>query len=250
MTARQITWPLFFLLVLAGWIALWIMAQEVRGEAVYGPGFWAAICRAGVADLAYLPLVAMWGVMTAAMMVPTFAPALSAYLALPPPAGRPDEVAGLVAGYLAVWLAAAFGFAALQLVLARSDLAGGDGRVLSEWSAAAILGVAGLYQFSRLKAACLHRCRTPLSVFLSRWRPGVGASFSIGVAMGRDCLGCCWALMLLAFVGGMGNLLFMGLATVLMVAEKLPQIGRPLTAPLGFALLGAAVAAGYTALGG
>ena len=61
----------------------------------------------------------------------------------------------------------------------------------------------------------------------------------MGLRLGAVCLGCCWALMVLAFVGGVMSLAFMGLATLLMVLEKLPQLGDRLTRPLGFGLIGA-----------
>lgn len=250
MRARQLLWPAYFGLILAAWAALWAVGHQLHGFAGCGPETWRALCRPGAADLAYAPLAAMWALMAAAMMAPTFVPALRGFLDLPAPAGAPREAAGLIAGYLAVWLGASLGFAALQRGVAGTGLLAPDGRSLSDPLTAGLLLGAGLYQFSRFKSACLSRCRAPLSLFIAQWRPGPGPAFGIGLRLGADCLGCCWALMLLAFVGGMTNLLFMGLATLVMVLEKLPEIGRPLTRPLGFALLisGAVVALG--ALGG
>lgn len=239
-TARLVFWPAFFGAVLLAWVALWLMGQELRGYAVFGPEFWTALCGAGAADLALGPLAAMWAVMAAAMMLPTFAPALAAFRALPRPAGRPSEAAALVAGYLAVWLGAALGFATLQRALAGQGLLSPDGASLSPLLTAALLAGAGVYQFSAAKAACLSRCRGPLALFLERWRPGPGPAAALGLRMGADCLGCCWALMLLGFVGGMTNLFFIGLATLFMVLEKLPQVGRRLTRPMGALLIAAA----------
>jgi predicted metal-binding membrane protein len=90
--------------------------------------------------------------------------------------------------------------------------------------------LAGLYQFSPLKEACLSKCRQPMMFFLQYWNEGPWLN---GVRLGLVCLGCCWALMFLAFVGGVMNLVFMGIATVIMMVEKLPQLGRYLTKPLG-----------------
>jgi predicted metal-binding membrane protein len=241
-SARLILWPAFFGLVLVAWVALWAMGQEMRGYAVYGAEFWAALCRAGAADLGLGPLAAMWGVMVAAMMLPTFVPALATFRSLPPPAGRLPEAAALVAGYLAVWAAAALGFAVLQRALAMQGLLAPDGASLSDPLTAGLLALTGLYQLTRLKSLFVSRCRMPMTYFVERWRPGIAAGLALGLRFGRDCLGCCWALMLVAFVGGMSNLLFMGLATVVMVLEKLPEIGRPLTRPLGYTLLAAAAA--------
>lgn len=251
MSARTLLWPAFFGLVLVAWAALWAMGQEARAfSGIYGAELWASLCRAGAADLSLPALAAMWAVMVAAMMAPTMVPALRTFLALPAPAGGAGQAAALLSGYLALWLAAALGFAALQLALATRGLLAPDGRSLSAPLTAAFLALAGGYQFSALKEACLSRCRAPLALFLARWRPGLGPAFGIGLRMSADCLGCCWALMLMAFVGGMGNLLFMGLATLIMVTEKLPEIGRPLTRPLGVLLLLSAGAVLLRALGG
>ncbi len=248
--SRTLLWPIFFGGILLAWLALWLMAQELGSPSAYGPGFWAALCRAGAADLAYLPLVAMWAVMVAAMMAPTFAPALGTFLDLPPPAGDTPQALALIAGYLAIWLATAFGLAALQITLARSGLVAPNGQSLSDGLTAGLFALAGLYQFTALKAACLTRCRAPLTVFMAHWRPGMMPAATMGARIGIDCMGCCWALMLLAFVGGMGNLLFMGLATLIMVLEKLPDIGRPLTRPLGLALILSGGAFALRAIGG
>lgn len=244
-TARVLIWPVFFSVVIVAWMALWAMGQEMRGYSVYGAEFWKALCGAG--DVAYFPLVGMWAIMAAAMMVPTFAPALNTFIKLPKPAGRPQEVAALTLGYLFVWLVAAFGFAGFQLVLSQQDLLTPYGSSLSRPLTVALFLVAGAYQFSRLKSACLSRCRMPLTLFLSHWRPGFAPAFKIGLRIGADCFGCCWALMGLALIGGMTNLLWMGLATLLMILEKLPELGGPLTRPLGWALLAGAV---ITAFGG
>ena len=103
------------------------------------------------------------------------------------------------------------------------------------------MAIAGGYQFSQVKEACLSKCRAPLTFFMQYFDEGAWRN---GLRLGLVCLGCCWAMMCLAFVGGVMNLVFMGLATVLMVVEKLPQIGTYITKPLGYALLcGAALIA-------
>ena len=89
-----------------------------------------------------------------------------------------------------------------------------------------------------MKEACLSKCRRPLTFFLQHWEEG---PLKNGLRLGLVCLGCCWALMLLAFAGGVMNLAFMGLATVFMVFEKLPDLGRYVTRPLGVALLAGSV---------
>jgi len=127
--------------------------------------------------------------------------------------------------------------AGAQSALAGAALLNPGGALISPLASAGLLIVAGLYQFSGVKSACLSRCRHPLTYFLGRWRPGARAAFGMGAELGLVCLGCCWALMALAFVGGTMNLMWMGLATLFMAAEKLPEIGRPLTRPAGIGLI-------------
>jgi predicted metal-binding membrane protein len=88
-----------------------------------------------------------------------------------------------------------------------------------------ILIVAGIYQFSALKRACLAHCRTPLGFFSSEWREGVRGALVMGVHHGRYCVGCCWALMAVLFVAGVMNLLWVAAIALLVFAEKLLPIG-------------------------
>lgn len=247
--SAPLVWPAFFALVLAAWGAL-LLAVRVSPVAAMDPGlpgFWASLCLP--ADRApFGALWAMWGLMALAMMLPSFAPALRSWLALSATgATSAASAVALTGGYLAVWLAASGAGAAAQAGLATQGWLAPDGSSLSRALTTALLVGAGLWQFTGVKAACLSRCRMPLTFFLERWRPGLFPAFRIGAGMGAHCLGCCWALMALAFVGGTMNLMWMGAATAFMVAEKL-QAGAWLTRPAGALLLaaGAAVALGWT----
>lgn len=237
---RGVVWLAFYAAILAAWLGLYAMTVAADLPAGLGREFWLALC-AGAAPSDFAPLAAMWGLMAAAMMLPTFAPALRTYLDLGA-SGAADGAgaAALVLGYMTIWALAALGGAAFQFRLQTLGLVAPDGSSLSLWLTAGLLAFAGLYQFSAIKAACLSRCRQPLTFFLERWRPGPGRALRMGAELGAICLGCCWALMALAFVGGTMNLLWMGAATLFMVMEKLPQIGRPLTRPAGALLLAAA----------
>lgn len=181
----------------------------------------------------------MWSLMTVTMMAPTAVPALRTLR---------DILAGrhvgrwwaFLASYLAVW----WGFAALaataQWSLTQWLLVDAHGR-LGRAPAAAVLFLAGAYQFSSFKERCQTACASPFQWFLRHWRDGTGGAVQMGVRHGITCVGCCWALMLLAFVGGVGSLWTMALMTVLMVVEKLPSFGRRVTVPLGVALVCSAV---------
>ena len=184
----------------------------------------------------------MWAIMVAAMMLPGFVPAVRTFLELPGRATRHGRLApALVAGFLAVWGAVALIGASVQQALAGAALVGPTGASLTPWLTAGLLLLAGGYQFTALKAACLTQCQAPLTWFMGHWRDGAGGAFAMGTRLGALCVGCCWALMALGFVGGTMNLMFMGLATVFMTLEKLPRIGQHLTAPAGCALIGAGI---------
>lgn len=251
--ARAFAWVSFFALVLAAWAVLTAMAAAVQlppGAEVFGADYWRALCTV-TPGLAGLPaLVAMWGVMSLAMMAPTAVPALRTYLDLASAgAGGIAGFLALLGGYLAAWLGFSVVGAGLQLWFSAQGLLRPDGVLLAPGLAALLLLGAGLYQLSPAKAACLSQCRAPLTFFLGHWRAGVAGAARMGLRLGLVCVGCCWALMLLAFVGGTMNLAFMGLATLVMVVEKLPDIGRFVTRPLAGALILAAAWQGAAAAG-
>jgi len=190
-----------------------------------------------------------WLLMATAMMLPSTLTLLAAFRGLV--ARRPQGaalIAWLLAGYLAVWLA--FGLLAHGLGLGLAGLAAGSSWLaLNGWAvAAAILLLSGLFQFSALKAYCLHGCRSPVTFILGRWtgkRP-VRESFRLGIDHGLYCLGCCWALMLIMFAVGTANLAWMLLLAAAMALEKNSRWGRRLSRPLGALLVtgAAALAAG------
>ena len=85
--------------------------------------------------------------------------------------------------------------------------------------------LAGVYQFTPYKRSCLNSCRSPASFIAQHWNRGVVGAFRLGLAHGLYCLGCCWALMLLLFVGGVMNLWWIGLLTLFVLLEKLAPLG-------------------------
>ena len=241
---RNLFWILFYLSISISWIALF--TQISANNLVALPrALWQGLCLSAQ-EVDYLSLWKMWLLMAAAMMLPSFVPALRCFLDLSHAnASTPREAVAMVMGYGAIWaLAAAMG-AGLQQILAQKALLSPLGASLSTLLTSVLFGVAGAYQFSHLKAACLAKCRMPLTFFLQRWTKGITRAFKMGTELGVICFGCCWALMLLAFVGGTMNLLWMGAATLFMSLEKLPQLGKFTTKPMGILLLGASA---YTIL--
>lgn len=228
-------WLALFGLILAAWTALYIMAipDDLRVlSRVYGAEFWQSLCVVTLDATGYVNAVAMWALMSAAMMLPTAVPAFATYDDL----GRQTDVrfVPLVAGYAVVWIGFSLIAAALQMGLFGLQMISPIGDSQSLWLSAGLLLLAGLYQFSPVKEACLSKCRQPLTFFMAHWDEGPWRN---GLRLGLICLGCCWALMLLAFVGGVMNLAFMGVATLIMVLEKMQNLGRYLTRPLGVVLI-------------
>jgi len=236
-------WLALYGAILLLWGALYLMAlpADLRAAgAIYGAEFLASLCIVTPDAGGYLGLVAMWAIMSAAMMAPTALPAFAAYDDLSARAGGGFGV--LIAGFLAVWLGFSILAAALQLGLFQIGYLSVFGDSQSLVLSGLLLMLAGAYQFSALKDACLTQCRAPLAFFMSHWAEGAWRN---GVRIGAACLGCCWALMLLAFVGGVMNLAFMAVAMMLMALEKLPEVGRYVTRPLGVLL----IASGAASLG-
>jgi len=171
--------------------------------------------------------VAMWWTMMVAMMMPSAAPAILLYARVHRHALGQGGAAGLAptwafgAGYLLIWLGFSLAAAGLHWGLERSGL---FSAVMmgsrNKWLSGGVLAAAGLYQLSPLQNACLSHCRSP-AAFLSRhWRPGAVGALRLGALHGIYCLGCCWMLMALLFVGGVMNLAWIAALTLLIAAEK------------------------------
>lgn len=242
---RWVFWLGFYAVILVGWALLMhLTASPIPG--LSAAEYWAALCMsADGADP--LAIFGMWILMSAAMMLPTFVPALRVFAELGSVrATNGASMAALTFGYGLVWILFSAFATALQLALARAGVLAGAEQGLSSWLSVGLLAAAGAYQFSDTKEACLAKCRHPLMFFMEHWAPGLKPAVGMGVRLGIWCVGCCWMLMLLGLVGGAMNLMWMGAATLFMVLEKLPELGRYLTRPLGGVLLIAAVARAVT----
>ncbi len=172
-----------------------------------------------------LQMVFMWTVMMVAMMLPTSLPMLAAYdraLGNTHP-DRRSLVSVFSVGYLVVWVAFACAATGLQWLLHDRALTTGMGVLLDPWLVSAVLIVAGVYEFTPAKMTMLGSCRTPLGFLATEWRDGRSGAIRMGFAHGRSCLGCCWALMLLLFVLGVMNLLWVLALSVLVAVEKVTQ---------------------------
>jgi len=175
-----------------------------------------------LAEFALLAL--MWSVMMVGMMLPSAAPTILLFSAVERKRGeRPiaSRVAFFVAGYLLVWTFFSLIAAAGQTFLARLGLMSPQMAMTGAALAGAVFILAGLYEFTPLKSRCLVHCRSPIDWIPRHMRPGRTGALRMGVQHGAFCVGCCWVLMLLLFVGGVMNLLWVAAIAAIVLAQKL-----------------------------
>jgi predicted metal-binding membrane protein len=187
--------------------------------------------------------------MMAAMMLPSALPMVVAFVALCRRNGETARSHSFVIAYLLVWFAFSIVATGLQWLL---QAAGWIDPMLVSTSATltgALLLIAGAYQFSPLKRICLAKCRTPMVYLIGEWRGGASGAFTMGLRHGLFCLGCCWALMALLFVGGVMNLAWIAALSIVVAIEKLMPQGQRLAALLGLALIAAGVLRLYSVAG-
>ncbi|MCC7417408.1 MAG: DUF2182 domain-containing protein [Acidobacteria bacterium] len=231
--------------------------MDMRGARMISTGVRMAMAPAAVpwSGLDFAMMFVMWAVMMIGMMTPSAAPLILLYARVGRQAvsdGRPFAATGWFAGgYLSAWVLFALAATVAQLVLERAALLTPGMAAASDLFGAAVLIAAGLYQWSRLKDTCLVHCQSPLS-FLQHhggFRRDAAGSFGLGLSHGAYCLGCCWALMLLLFVGGVMNLAWIAGLSILVLVEKLASRGRLVARAAGVAFIvaGLRLAAGVIA---
>ena len=186
----------------------------------------------GVVD--FVLTLLMWAVMMVAMMVPSASPMILAYTTVHRRRlAQGDAVvptAVFLAGYAIVWGAFSLTATLAQWGLHQAALLSPMMVSTSPLLGGLLLIVAGAYQWSRLKYACLSKCRTPIGFLLAEWREGTRGALVMGMRHGVFCTGCCWALMALLFVGGVMNLLWVATIAGFVLVEKIApqklQVGR------------------------
>ena len=183
----------------------------------------------------------MWAIMMAAMMLPSALPMILTFTDLSLRSAEPARGRSFVAAYLAVWFAFSVAATAAQWALQAMGWVNPMIVSTSAGLTTLLLLIAGVYQFSPLKRACLSRCRTPVGFLLGEWRPGTRGAFTMGLRHGLFCVGCCWALMALLFVGGVMNLAWIAALSIAVAIEKLAPHGERIAAALGLGLIAAGV---------
>ena len=187
----------------------------------------------------------MWAVMMVGMMTPSAAPMVLIYAAVGRQAsahGKPYAATGwFLAGYLLVWLAFALAATAAQLALTQAALLDPMMASSSRVFGGIVLIAAGLYEWTPLKDACLSQCQSPL-LFIQRhggFRRDPPGAVLLGLRHGAYCVGCCWMLMALLFVGGVMNVLWVAALSVFVLVEKRLPPGRLFSRTAGLAFIGA-----------
>ena len=211
--------------------------------------------------MTYGAAAGMWAAMTAAMMLPVVVPWLRAVHRIERGGGwqsgggatatpastrvrtsaAPFVTLTFVAGYAAAWTIFVLLAAALQTALESSGI-GTPLRRTGGFALAVPLLLVGGYQFTGIKNRCLSKCRSPMGYLLSHWRSGRLGGMSMGWGHGLHCLGCCWALMLLALVVGHMHLAWMAVLTAVMVVETTVPGGHRAVRPVGAVLILAGLA--------
>ncbi|PYR71013.1 MAG: hypothetical protein DMF88_01005 [Acidobacteria bacterium] len=216
---------LLILIPLVCWSWIVVMARDMYGPMI-GASAWMMTLRW---DARHVVLLwAMWAVMMAGMMLPSASPLLLLYGAAArrsgggAAAGASLRIHALAAGYVAVWALFSVAATTAQRILSMMLIVSPMMTLTSRVASAAVLALAGMYQLTPIKRACLHACQSPLSFMMHRWR------------------GCCWVLMLLLFVGGVMNLTVILAITLFVAIEKLLPFGATAARIGGVALMGIA----------
>ena len=177
----------------------------------------------------FLMMFLMWAIMMVGMMLPSVAPTVLIFAAVARKSaaqGNPSVPTGaFVGGYLVIWILFSLLATTAQWGLDRAALLSPMMVANSVNLGAGLLISAGVYQWLPIKDQCLRQCRSPVDFIAAHWRAGVPGAFRMGLSHGAYCLGCCWVLMGLLFVGGVMNLLWIAAITLFVLLEKILPLG-------------------------
>ncbi len=183
----------------------------------------------------------MWFIMMMAMMTPSNLPTVLLFQRVAQRSSAPLARTLLFAGgYIGAWGFFSVIATALQIGLSQVSLISDAGATQGTALTAGLLAAVGLYQWVPLKDSCLQHCRSPIDFLTRHFRPSITGSWLTGLQHGLYCIGCCWLLMLLLFVGGVMNLLWVAGITAVIVVEKLLSRGRVLQRVIGVGIMAAA----------
>jgi Predicted metal-binding integral membrane protein len=189
----------------------------------------------------FVLLFLMWFVMMIAMMTPSVTPLVLIFTLINRKRQQqqnPYVPSGyLLCGYFFVWAAFSLLATLLQWLLQRVALLNPEMVTTSKVLGGIILITAGLFQFTPLKNTCLRNCRSPLSFIHQYWKDGKAGAFGMGMRNGIYCLGCCWIIMILLFVSGIMNILWIAIITLFVVIEKVLPSAKVVSSIAGILLI-------------
>jgi predicted metal-binding membrane protein len=221
----------------------WAYLLTGAGMSMQGMGDMLTPMSTGPWTPGYAVLVlVMWAVMMAAMMLPSAAPMILLFATMARRRSEQGQTtsassSAFAFGYLAIWAAFSVAATALQYALEQAALMSPAMQTTSIALAGTVLIAAGVYQWTPLKQACLRYCASPLAFIMTHWRPGTAGAFSMGLRHGTYCVGCCWLIMLLLFVGGVMNFAWIAGIALFVLVEKLVPAGRRIGQAAGVLLV-------------
>ena len=175
----------------------------------------------------FILLFLMWLVMMIAMMTPSVAPLILVFARVNRERKQhhhPFVSAGyLITGYFLVWAVFSLAATSLQWLLQQISLLNPEMKTTNKILGSIILITTGIFQFTPLKQTCLTYCRSPLNFVLLHWKEGKPGALRMGIENGFYCVGCCWMLMVLLFVAGIMNLLWVAIIALFVLIEKISQ---------------------------
>jgi len=224
----------------------WLYLIHLSGQMSIAQSTMAGMTAAAWTVTDYLFTFGMWATMMVGMMTPTAAPALLLFDGMQKNSDgneRRDKVLLFGLGYIVVWIAFSAIAALAQWMLHERAILSMSMATTSTRLSGWILVLAGVYQLTPLKTACLRQCRTPLGFLMTNWRDGKRGALMMGIMHGKYCLGCCWAMMLVLFVVGVMNLAWVAALTALILLEKFGSTGVLLSRAVGAGMIIVGIAA-------
>ncbi|MBS1256472.1 MAG: hypothetical protein MAG581_02295 [Deltaproteobacteria bacterium] len=227
------TLNLLVLVSLAGWIFLaWAALDMANPLAMLMMPMTSAWSAANV-----IAVFIMWSLMMMAMMLPSAAPMILLVANLNRKKGTKLHTLSFTGAYLVIWFFFSTAAVFVQWMLQHNGLMSAKMVSSSALLSGILLITVGVLQFSPLKSACLKHCRSPIGFLMTDWRKGTKGAWVMGFRHGAYCLGCCYALMLLLFVGGVMNLAWVAALTLAVAVEKIFPQGERVAQFLGGGLI-------------
>ncbi len=229
---RAIVVAVLFAVVAVAWAYLFVLAAA-SGE------MGSSLAMPMTADWTvrdWVFMAVMWSVMMIGMMLPSASPMIVSYRSFAHSGSLTGSTSTFATGYLVAWVGFALLAAATQWALHNVTLVSPMGVATTPVAGASLVG-AGVFQFTKLKQACLGKCRTPMGFLMTQWRDGHRGALVMGVRHGVYCVTCCWALMVLLFVLGVMNLAWVAVLAAIVLIEKVAPRADVLTRILGVGLI-------------